>query len=43
MNIPPDVLAVSMSMLAIVSFLCCAVINKLDRMTEPNYVRKGKR
>jgi len=43
LNIPLDVLIVSMSMLGIVSLLCCAVIEKLDKMTEPGYTKASRR
>lgn len=39
---PPDVLAINLFMFGLVSILGCAVIEKLDRMTEPNYINKRR-
>ena len=40
MNMPYDVLALNLFMFGMVSVLGCMLIEKLDRMTEPNYINK---
>jgi len=42
MNMPPDILAVNLFIFGMVSVLGCMLIEKLDRMTEPNYINKKR-
>jgi hypothetical protein len=41
LNMPLDVLGVQIFMLGMVSILSCMIIEKLDKATTPDYVRKS--